>query len=245
MKTRKLIIATAFFSVNFLLCQYVTEIPELVSKKSLEIETDFAYEDYKKVQQFYYPAFLLKYGITENLEIHFQTSQSHSQSNDYTFSGISPFAIGFKTKIYNGNSILPAISLFSNVGLHKTGSKIYQTTYLNPSIYLLFNQIINPKILLQYNIGTEWDGETKEQITNYSFALLKKIKQNNSLFIEYFGYTKRNQTSNHHFDAGINYLISKNLTFENSIGIGFTENSLQYFTNFKINYTINFIKNTD
>lgn len=223
----------------------MTEIPAIVSKKSLEVETDFAYENYKKIKQFYYPAFFLKYGLNNNVEIHLQTSLSHSQSSDYTFSGISPFTIGFKTIIYKSSCIIPSFYLLSNVGLHKTGSKIYQTTYLNPSIYLLLNQVINQKIILQYNLGAKWDGETKEQIMNYSFALLKKINQNNSLFFEYFGYNKKNQTSNHHFDLGINYLITKNLTFENTIGIGFTENSPQYFANLKINYTINFTSNTD
>ncbi|WP_297983207.1 hypothetical protein [uncultured Chryseobacterium sp.] len=48
---------------GFISAQYTTEVPATVQKNHIEIETDFAYENYGNQHQYYIPAFFAKWGI--------------------------------------------------------------------------------------------------------------------------------------------------------------------------------------
>ncbi len=122
--------------------QYVIESPSVISKHHLSIETDFAFENYKMQKSFYYPSIFLKYGAGQNLELHFLTTLNHHQTLDYTFGGLGQLSLGFKTKVFEKGNNFNAY-LMAQVGLHKTGSRFFHSTYPNPKIYLLFGKNFN------------------------------------------------------------------------------------------------------
>lgn len=157
---------------SFISAQYTTEVPATVQKNHIEIETDFAYENYGNQHQYYTPAFFAKWGILENTELHLQTAITHNTSEEISFRGVSPLAIGFKTKLFPSKNFLPDVYLMANAGLHKTGSKIYHGTFLSPSLNLLFGNQLNEKTSLQYNVGSKWYTGTGQQMTTYSQFLV-------------------------------------------------------------------------
>jgi len=147
-----------------------TESSCTVPKNSLQVETGFVYENFKKddleFENWGIATTLLRYGVWDNFELrlgsYYQLSsvQSEIHKIDTTQSGIGPIMVGFKVFVVEEKGIRPEISIMADLTLNKVGNLDYRPAYTYSSIKILASHTLSDFFSLGYNFGYGNDGES-------------------------------------------------------------------------------------
>jgi hypothetical protein len=192
-----------------------TETADIVPKGRFQSETGFVHQnETRDGDEFSLPSTLLKYGIYDIFEIRVITEYWYFKENDSTARGFKPFIAGVKINLWHEKGILPETSLITQVELPKLASKDFRSSYLAPDIRLLFQNTVNDKIDIGYNAGAIWDSDTGKPTYEYTLSPSIKVSDKMKVFFESFAYLLPHERPDHWLDAGLMFLLTKNLQID-------------------------------
>lgn len=203
-----------------------TEAPSLVPKGFLQIESGFYYEETERdnVQEKItgYNTTLLRYGLLGNLELRMRADLKRIQPEDDREggTGLSPLALGAKIGIANGGGILPQVGLLGHVYLPFTAHEVYRPETTGIDFKFAFNHELSEDKDLSYNLGAEWRDDTPEASLVYSIAYGWDFLEQLGFFAELYGKMPENGRADHHWDAGLTWLLRDNLQLDTFVGTG-------------------------
>jgi hypothetical protein len=212
-----------------------TESPVLVPPKALQVETGFISENdriptYQRTNLFYNST-LLRYGINSNLELRFVTEYlNRSIRTNGTVErhhGFGPIALGMKLKLADEKGFWPQAGLICHVQL-KTGSAEWTPAYTAVDLRFAFANNLNPKWSLSYNLGIQSDGNDRDMMCYYTFAIGYLIHKDLAAFIEQYSFFPKGE-GDHRWDGGFTFKVSRLVQLDLSVGVGLNKNAPDYF----------------
>ncbi|MDB5226326.1 MAG: hypothetical protein JWN78_519 [Bacteroidota bacterium] len=197
-----------------------TESPSVVAVKHIQIETGFSAESAEGELRIFHPDILWRVGIFKTTELRVITTISSSKDSTGKFkAGIAPVEIGFKTVICKEYKARPKIAFLAHLAIPYLSSKNQRTKYFAPNFLFAMQHTIKEYIILSYNIGTNWDGISPDPIFIYTITNGFVVKKKWYFYYEFFGQIPLKMRSTHTFDAGLAYMIRKNMQVDLSAGI--------------------------
>lgn len=148
---------------------------------------------------------MLRYGLTPSTEIRLLLDVGKEFENK----GLLPISLSFKQRIIEQKEIIPAMTLVGYVAFEQLASKDFKGNKLPFEIKMAFENEINDKFSIGYNLGTS--NQFKE--LNLSAALGYNITDKISTFVEYFSTLSKNGNE-HNIDTGTMYVINPKLQID-------------------------------
>lgn len=170
----------------------IADSPYLVPKGTLQAECGITYNNKFGIEESYLPAVLVRLPFVAASEIRLTLNyepQSLKFINDNFASGFDPLAIGFKKHLVKHKKYFPEIALSANIfyPLQFPGNGLDKNEICFDS-YLLFQNNINHKHALNYNVGYVYANSRNKNMLAwslcYNFAHIETL----TFFAEYFGY---------------------------------------------------------
>ncbi|MBK8608842.1 MAG: transporter [Chitinophagaceae bacterium] len=203
-----------------------TESAVTVPHKWLQFEMGFGRQANSPGQNEYqHPTLLSKYGISKKIEFRLITTLRTDIDNSdpavkQTVNGLSPVEVGAKIALWEEKKLLPKTSLIFHVGIPKLASNKLQTDHLAPNFRFSMQHSLTNNIGLGYNLGAQWDGESKAATWIYTLAPGISLGKKWYAYIEAFGFISKQHEPEHSLDAGIAFFISDNFKIDISSGFG-------------------------
>ena len=203
-----------------------TETSFIVPKNKFQAETGIKHEKTDKGENEYtLPTSLLKFGLSEILELRVILEFGYSETEKGIESGLKPVIVGTKVKLFDEKGIVPAASLLAQFQLPKVASSDFKAAHLAPEFRLLMQNKLSDASDLGYNVGAEWDGLScqPEYIFTISpnYDITKKLKA----FVETYGFLQSRHHAEQWVDGGFSYLLSDNMKLDISGGYELTHTS--------------------
>jgi hypothetical protein len=229
---------------------HIAETPFLVPKSYVQIETGFQWQKsrpaYSVTNDITYNTTLVRLGLSRRvearLEMEYAGYRTLKKSNDSLIAkanGLSGLNVGSKVFLFNGHGIVPKGTLLYGVSLPFFGTKDFRSSYTAARIEFLFLNRIARFYEFEYNLGVQWDGNTKNTAYAYAFNNELEINHKFHFFVELYGYLYENSstddrfngsfTSDHRANGGIWYLFNKDFQFDLSGGVGLSKISPNYY----------------
>ncbi len=192
---------------------------------------------------------LWKYGVTKNFELRLITEYANSkfkfrvnnEINDtvVSLSGFNPISIGSKIALQKEHGIVPNISLITQLELPYFGSSNYKPNYIIPRFRFLFSHTLTHKLTFSYNLGAEWENESRASTGIYTASLGIALFKNLNMFVESYGFFRENSKADNRLDGGLTYLLNNDIQLDCSGGFGLNEVSPDYFVSGGISFRFN------
>ncbi|MFZ4426308.1 MAG: transporter [Saprospiraceae bacterium] len=223
------------------------ESAHIILLGSFQIESGFNVEwnnDLEENRKSYtFNSTTLRYGISQSLEIRAVLGLQQNyffkfQEREATELGLSPFSLGFKTRITENHGLKPRIALLGNLTIPYAASKSFRATHVAPSILLPMEWDISKQLLLTFNTGTSWEEGYTEPVFFNSLSLDVLLLMNLGVFIESYVDIEKRGLFFPGLDAGIVWRLKPNLQIDLSAGIGLTDEMADGFVNFGLSYRI-------
>jgi hypothetical protein len=214
-----------------------TESPVLVPSGALQVETGFIREkdhfDNTDNIHYTYNTTLLKYGVTENLELRLinEYSGDYYKTSDKKISGIngfSPLALGVKIKITDSKTRLFNTAFIGHIHI-KSGMKEFKPDYTAADFRFTCSQSITRNFFIGGNAGARWNGYTPEASFLYTFSANFNLNERLGAFVESYGFFPEKGKPDHRFDSGITYKLNRLVQWDISGGLGITRNAPDSF----------------
>jgi len=242
----KKILSTAFTSIVFLSVfaqqkdrietdrPNETEVPYTVPRSYFQIEAGFYYENTTRNQSITkHPQLLIKYGLTKQLELRVEgnltTVRGNYLNKPGSNTGIQPIEFGLKGVLWGEMSWVPKTSILLQTGIPNFSSGDLRGDHFAPEIRLLMENDLSNVFSLNYNLGAEWDGETKNPTWLYTFSPGLDLGKRWHAFAEIFGFFNKLESAQHTLDGGIEYFASKNVSVDVCSGFGFNKGAPNFF----------------
>lgn len=193
----------------------ITETTSTVPKGKLQAEAGILHEkEDEDSHTLYIPTALWKYGLLENMELRLTTELVSEKTGETSITGLYPLTVGVKLNLWKEQGVLPETSVIAQTTLPKVASEEFQEEHLAPTFKLLFTNKITPNTDLGYNVVAEWDGNTGEPTYGYTFCPNFKLNNKLRTFVEAYGYMQQQQHPDHWIDAGLLFLVTKNIQID-------------------------------
>lgn len=189
-----------------------------------------------KFQVFNYNNTLLRYGLTDKIELRFTQNLTQSRfrldgetttSNPTNF---LPTAIGAKVRLVEKSDELPDISFLANIG-GQVFSDDGSGSFMDGTILVsgtLFNDFG-----LDLNFGTAWLNGLSTISYQYAFGISRGINDNLGFYLESYGILPEDGSlEEHNINGGLNFLLSNSAQLDVFGGTGFSRFSPSLFFGF-------------
>lgn len=208
-----------------------TESSSTVPISAFQLESGIllSYEEstMKKKRQFLLPTNLLRFGITNWLELRLVNQIELLKFNNDEFEGFSDIEVGTKIQLLKKENINAEIALLSHLTI-PTGSKFISNEQFGNINKLCISHEINQFLGISYNLGYNYFGIGLGDFT-YSLAFGVSINDKAGVYIESYGEVANMNAFINNFDAGFTYLIKDNLQLDLSFGLGVNQ-KMNYFS---------------
>lgn len=170
---------------------------------------------------------MVRYGITNSTELRFQADLGWEDSAG----GIKPITLSAKQRIIKQHKLIPAITLAGYIGYEKIASKEFRGKEIPFELKLIFEQELNKKFAISYNVGTSEKFKELDLTLNLGYTPSTQV----STFIEYFSSIQKSDAE-HNVDIGILYLINPRLQIDLALGASVTNLKDRVYSTFGISY---------
>lgn len=152
--------------------------------------------------------------------------------------GFAPFYVGFKSKVCEQQGLIPRTALLGNLGIPYLSTSELKTNTIAPSILAPMEWDLSNELLMTFNTGIFWDGNS--QIPSYfgSFGFDYALPKNFGVFVEYYMNTDELGSFQPGFNGGVIWRIIPNLQFDLSAGIGLNNQIADGFLNGGLSYKL-------
>ncbi|WP_436516647.1 transporter [Ekhidna sp. To15] len=202
----------------------------VVPKGNALIEYGFIYENARDITNVTFANFLARVGLLNGVEIRI-TQNIQQVKNDLTDTkedGLSPITIGTKIHLLSENGAVPQASIIGQVTL-ANGNEAFRPDEAIPEVRLNFSNTLSDFLSLGYNIGMAFPEESNTAL--YSVVLGYSFSPGWTVFAEPYGFFQ-DSISDHRFNTGLIYLVSNNVQFDISAGVGLSDVSPDSFIGF-------------
>jgi len=166
------------------------------------------------------PNLLLRYGLTENIEIRIINDLFLSENKQIT---IGEFQIGSKIQLIKKEKY--ALAFLPSFQLSKSSMDITNVESLPLSSKFVGSYSFSNSLSAGYTIGYTFNSKT----IGYSFLMSQSISEKITAFVEFYGFNDQ-----FNFDTGMAFLIKDNLQLDTYFGTGI--NNKMYFGSVGISY---------
>ena len=190
--------------------------PSVLSKGVIQLEQGIQYDGDGGVGTFTFSNTLFRYGLFQNMELRLggdtflYQQQGANQGMKAAFSGLS---IGTKIKCFDGEGAIPAVSVLADFSVPATASKGFSVDHLAPSLYLLFENSLNDKFSLGYNLGAEWDGTFPQPTAFVALCLGYSATDRLGCFVESYNYFS-SFGNVYAMDLGVSWMVGKKVQLD-------------------------------
>jgi len=208
-----------------------TESTVTVPQRSLQIESGILSANYENglIKQVVIPTTLLRYGLTKNIELRLG-QQFENLNNDATSQddfGRGDLELGTKIRLFKKEGVNTEIAFVSHL-IIPTGSNGFTNDELGTVNKLAISHELNDKLGLGYNVGYNYMGEGKGDLT-YSVGLGLGLGKKFGSYFEFYGEQAEFSSWETNVDTGLNYLLRNNLQLDVSFGLGLNHD-MHYFS---------------
>lgn len=224
-----LFIASLFFWCSIYSQNIVTDRPDqtesssTISKGSLQIEMGLValtVEDNSE-KNFAGPSTLLRYGITEKIELRifnqYESNKMNLDGGELKVSGLSDLELGFKVQLFKKENVNTEIAFLSHA-IIPTANDELSNKKLGTINKLSISHTISESISVGYNVGYDYIDHLSS--FTYSAVLGFAFSKSFGAFFER-GFFESN------FDIGITFLMNPKFQLDVSYGTGIN-NDMQY-----------------
>ncbi len=181
-----------------------------------------------------YPSVLLRYGVSGNVEIRFgaeylQEELSNIEDSSPNERGFSPLSVGTKIKMFTEKGLLPEAALLLSLSIPFKDKGAFQSEYIGTEFRFAISHTLSKRFSLSYNIGGEFGAGSTGATGLYTVSLGAGLINKLSAFVEIYGFLPEKSSPDHRFDAGLTFLIMKNIQADASFGLGISGKSPDYF----------------
>lgn len=221
-----------------------TENANLVPKGWFQQEVGFLYEKEKSVGKFYYhPTVLSKYGIGRRFELRLITEWTTIEmpvppDGKEVQSGLLPIQAGGKIGLWEEKGARPKTSLIFHSNLPWVSSRKFRELKWLPDFRFTMINSLAESLSLGYNVGGEWDGESRTMRWLYTFAPAFPLADKLNAYVEAFGFISKGSSPEHSLDGGLSFLISPNAQVDLSAGFGISPAAPDFYTGIGFSYRI-------
>ena len=171
-----------------------------------------------QIDKYWHLTTLFRYGITQSIEIRL-LSQFETQRNDNTsVQGISDLEIGTKIQLLKKENRSTEIAFLSHL-IIPSGTKELTNNKVGTINKFSISHGISESVGIGYNLGYNYFGYGKGDLT-YSLALGIGVNDKVGIYIEPYGELVDFDEYISNFDAGVTYLVNKDMQFDLSFGVG-------------------------
>lgn len=191
-----------------------------VGKKFLQVETGAVYTQFgggANIEYLDLPQVLLRYGLTENLELRLFSQYTSFDGNIIEESGISTIQPGFKYHIIKSEDKGYDLSFVNAVSLPIL-DPFFDNDYLGFNNSLSFNTSLEDNLSVTVNLGHRIACEGCGRVF-YTSAFAYSITSKFSAFAELFG-SFGDLPSDVNVDGGFAYLVNEDFQLDISAGFG-------------------------
>lgn len=137
----------------------------ILNPGSFQLETGFIFEHTDKKLYDIIQSTLLRYGVGPNWEFRILINEGFTSDDAFKTPsfGLDPISISAKVALLSQQQIIPAITLVTYLQLPFAASKKNKVDYYAPTVLLAFENEVNSRFVLGYNIGISWDGIEKNR----------------------------------------------------------------------------------
>ena len=202
----------------------------------LQLEQGVEFQRESKENTFTFSNTLVRYGLCERMELRIGGDGfmcNNESKKECAFSGIS---LGTKISCYEGKGAIPAVSVLADFVLPNTASSGFETKNLAPSLYLLFDNPINEKLNIGYNVGAEWDGESASPAAFVALCLGVSANDKFGYFVEGYKYFP---DKSYYADFGANVMVARNVQLDIAANINVGNPSKYWAISFGVVWQIN------
>jgi hypothetical protein len=199
---------------------------------TLQIEAYLNYENGVLQRSVSYPSFLFRYGVLDVVELRatFDINTTRDQPS-INKTGITPLQLGAKFR-FNKPDLkrrIPAFTLTAMVTFPRLATESLRQTYWAPQLLLSAEQDISSKLSLEYAAGFQMDPDNFKPSLLASLNSEYDLTDRTSFISDLYFVKQQTDLPDMRLDAGINYMVYKNLWFEFVAGSGLTRNSPDYY----------------
>jgi len=222
-----------------------TESVFITKKNYLQAEFGFNLERDGGLKNFVHPTALWKYGASKRFELRMITEFVSVETplvipaGNKILSGLLPVQFGGKVALWEEKGFLPKTAILFHVAPAKFGSKKFHTEKWTPGFRFSMQHSLSETIGLGYNLGAEWDGESKTPYWVYTLAPGINIGKNWYGYIEVFGAVRKNEMPQHNIDGGFGYYINDNIKLDISSGVGISEAATDWYSAIGFSFRFN------
>lgn len=231
LQVRLFVMLILVLSIGQIEAQIITDRPDQTESSStvgsgnLQIESGFLIgfegDDQFSTRQILAPTTLLRYGITEGIELRLLNQFETIKLQDQLAQGISDIEIGTKIQIFKRDDAKSEIAFISHL-LIPTGTKELTGGHFGTINKLAVSHELTENMSLGYNFGYNYLGAGKGDLT-YSLVLGIGVNEKVGIYAEPFGEVVDLVDFILNCDAGITYLANDNLQFDFSFGTGINQ----------------------
>ena len=185
----------------------LTENASTLFNKGLQLETGIQINsNYNELTTSSIPNFLMRYGITNNIEIRIMNDLLYNELGQIN---LGNWILGSKIQLIKNDqytiSLLPSIQFDQFSGEFKT----IVDQPVNTKIVGNWN--LNSSMVLGYSLGYT----INNKVLGYSVLISRSLNDKFTTFIELYGFNNKLN-----IDSGIAYIINNNLQFDTYFGAG-------------------------
>ncbi|OLY93971.1 hypothetical protein BUE76_20360 [Cnuella takakiae] len=208
-----------------------SQSPNLVSKGYLQFEAGIRKEGSGHDYILFHPRSTVRYGLSKKLELRLEldAADEKTYSKQEAAYGLQPIQVGFKTPLLEENAWVPKTTLLVMAGIPTLAAHAYQVPHVFPLVRLLMENKLTDNLELDYNAGTEWDGESTNPRWMFSIEPQLNVGRHWQVFVEAYGRWQQGHGAEHVIDAGLGYYISRNVKLDLIAGKGLSHEAPDYF----------------
>ena len=231
-----------------------TQGVSVVPSQTIQVETGVEFRrnntgnDQEK--DFDYPTALIRIGVLKNAELRLNfelAEERHFDQSDTSFpklktkeKGFNDVQIGAKVALLEGeHGPLPDVGILGIVTL-PVGNKAFRPPHAAPEVQLLFDNQINKKLELQYNVGYRKHRNNEEYRKEllYSAAITWQPIHDLKLYTEFQALKPVQTSPENTVNAGVMYKLLPNLQVDAYAGTGVSEAAPDFYTGAGITWRI-------
>ncbi len=216
-----------------------TNPPQVVPKKSIQIESGFYYEYDKdknsgiETGNYLYPGTLFRYGLLKRMELRLEIDAAGLTTtingNKSTVSGLNAVTIGSKIYICKQKKVRPETAFVFSLTLPYFGKDVFRPQYPAPGLAFYCMNTLNDKSNIGYNLGMQWNGNDANPVIYFSFSPAYNFSSKFGGFVEIYSFFAKGQIPDFRSSAGISYIPIPNLQLDVYGGPGIAGPFTNYF----------------
>ena len=223
-----------------------TECANTVPKGFFQMESGFMVKNDKilaiKTKEIVFLTSLLKYGISDKLELRLIAENSKiTSTGEYHFEeirGINPIQIGFKANFLNANGLLPKTSLIAHAIMPKWASDEKKLMKMGYNFRFTMQHQLSEKASLGYNLGSEWDGDTRQMNFIYTLSTCRSLATKVGVYVEVYGEFSKINPAKLSFDGGFTFPLRDNFMLDISASKGLTASSANNYLSLGLSFRL-------